>query len=128
MPLADARVGDEQVDVARLGDHPLDRGAIGDVDLHARAADLARDRFDLRAAARGDDHVPAIARQRASDARSDPTSATGHQRSHRTNLSALVAHRVQLDAVDEGVLVDRPRMRGAVAQGLAVGLAGRPRR
>src|SRR3954468_8670277 len=31
---------------------------------------------------------------------------------------------MQLDAVDEGVLVDRSRVRGAVAQGLAVGLAG----
>ena len=84
MTLADSRVGDQQIHVARLGDHPLDRGAIGDVDLHPRAVDLARDRFDLRAAARGNDHVPAIARQRPSDTRSDPTSATGHKRSHRT--------------------------------------------
>ena len=33
---------------------------------------------------------------------------------------------MELDPVDEGVLVDRPRVRGAVAQGLAVGLAGSP--
>jgi hypothetical protein len=33
---------------------------------------------------------------------------------------------VELDPVDEGVLVDRPRVRGAVAEGLAVGLAGLP--
>ena len=31
---------------------------------------------------------------------------------------------MELDPVDEGVLVDRPRVRGAVAQRLAVGLAG----
>src|SRR4051794_13471991 len=31
---------------------------------------------------------------------------------------------MELDPVDEGVLVDRPRVRGALAQGLAVGLAG----
>src|SRR5690348_11730854 len=31
---------------------------------------------------------------------------------------------MELDPVDEGVLVDRPGVRGAVAQGLAVGLAG----
>src|SRR4051812_30028594 len=31
---------------------------------------------------------------------------------------------MELDPVDEGVLVDRPRVGGAVAQGLAVGLAG----
>src|SRR3954447_513129 len=36
----------------------------------------------------------------------------------------MKAHRVELDPVDEGVLVDRPRVRGAGAQGLAVGLAG----
>jgi hypothetical protein len=33
---------------------------------------------------------------------------------------------VELDPVDEGVLVDRPRVCGAVAQGLAVGFAGSP--
>src|SRR4051812_49907051 len=33
---------------------------------------------------------------------------------------------MELDPVDEGVLVDRPRVCGAVAQGLAVGLAGSP--
>ena len=33
---------------------------------------------------------------------------------------------MELDPVDEGVIVDRPRVRGAVAQGLAVGLAGTP--
>ena len=33
---------------------------------------------------------------------------------------------MELDPIDEGVLVDRPRVRGAVAQGLAVGLAGLP--
>ena len=33
---------------------------------------------------------------------------------------------MELDPVDEGVLVDRPRVRGAVAQRLAVGLAGLP--
>ena len=33
---------------------------------------------------------------------------------------------MELDPVDERVLVDRPRVRGAVAQGLAVGLAGSP--
>ena len=33
---------------------------------------------------------------------------------------------MELDPVDEGVLVDRPRVRGTVAQGLAVGLAGSP--
>src|SRR5262245_40308938 len=30
---------------------------------------------------------------------------------------------MELDPIDEGVLVDRPSVRGAVAQGLAVGLA-----
>src|SRR5262245_29779578 len=33
---------------------------------------------------------------------------------------------MELDAVDERVLVDRPRVRGALAQGLAVGLARAP--
>jgi hypothetical protein len=33
---------------------------------------------------------------------------------------------MELDPVDERVLVDRPRVRGALAQGLAVGLAGEP--
>ena len=33
---------------------------------------------------------------------------------------------MELDPVDEGVIVDRPRVRGTVAQGLAVGLAGSP--
>src|SRR3954468_11654289 len=33
---------------------------------------------------------------------------------------------MELDPVDEGVLVDRPRVRCAVAQTLAVGLAGSP--
>ena len=33
---------------------------------------------------------------------------------------------MELDPVDEGVLVDRPRVRGAVAQRFAVGLAGSP--
>ncbi len=33
---------------------------------------------------------------------------------------------MELDPVDEGVLVDRPRVGGAVAKGLAVGLAGSP--
>ena len=33
---------------------------------------------------------------------------------------------MELDPVDEGVLVDRPRMRGTLPQGLAVGLAGSP--
>src|SRR4051812_27577871 len=33
---------------------------------------------------------------------------------------------MELDPVDEGVLVDRPRVRGAGAQGLAIGLAGLP--
>ena len=33
---------------------------------------------------------------------------------------------MELDPVDEGVLVDRPSVRGALAQGLAVGLAGLP--
>src|SRR3954447_10667043 len=36
------------------------------------------------------------------------------------------AHRMELDPVDERLLVDRPRVRGAVAEGLAVGLAGLP--
>ncbi len=34
------------------------------------------------------------------------------------------AHRVELDSVNERVLVDRPGVRGALAQRLAVGLAG----
>ena len=34
------------------------------------------------------------------------------------------AHRVELDPVDERVLVYRPGVRGALAQRLAVGLAG----
>jgi hypothetical protein len=33
---------------------------------------------------------------------------------------------MELDPVDEGVLVDRPGVRGALAQSLAVGLAGLP--
>jgi hypothetical protein len=33
---------------------------------------------------------------------------------------------MELDPVDEGVLVDRPRVRSTVAQGLAVGLASSP--
>ena len=88
MTLADTRVGDQQVDLARLGDHPLDRGAIGDVDLHPLAADLTRDRLDLRAAARAHDDVPAVARQRPRDTRSDPAAAAGHKRSHRTRTLA----------------------------------------
>jgi hypothetical protein len=40
--------------------------------------------------------------------------------------SVFGAHRMELDPVDEGVLVDRPRVRGAASQGLAVGLAGAP--
>ena len=43
-----------------------------------------------------------------------------------TPSSVVGAHRVELDPVDEGGLVYRPRVRGAVAQGLAVGLAGAP--
>src|SRR6185436_16088728 len=38
----------------------------------------------------------------------------------------LGAHRVELDPVHERVLVDRPGVRGAVTQGLAVGLTGAP--
>jgi hypothetical protein len=33
---------------------------------------------------------------------------------------------VQLDPVDEGVLADRPRVRGAISQGRAVRLASTP--
>ena len=44
----------------------------------------------------------------------------------RTPNSLVGAHRAELDPVDEGVLVYRPRVRGAVAQGLAVGLASSP--
>src|SRR3954468_3304882 len=40
--------------------------------------------------------------------------------------SVVGAHRMKLDPIDESVLVDRPRVRGAVAQGPAVGLAGSP--
>src|ERR1700684_3440819 len=40
--------------------------------------------------------------------------------------SVTGADRVKLDSVDERVLVDRPRVRGARAQRLAVGLAGSP--
>ena len=83
MPLADTRVGDQEVDLARVGDHPLDRGAIGDVDLHPLAIDLGRDRLHLRAAARAHDDLPAIAGQRPRDVRSDPAAAAGHKRSHR---------------------------------------------
>ena len=46
--------------------------------------DLTRDRLDLRAAARAHDDLPAIARQRTRDPRSDPAAATGYERSHRT--------------------------------------------
>ena len=47
-------------------------------------------------------------------------------RSPRARSLVLGAHRMELDPVHERVLVDRPRVRGAVAQGLAVGLAGAP--
>ena len=47
-------------------------------------------------------------------------------RGPRARSLVLGAHRVELDPVHERVLVDRPRVRGAVAQGLAVGLAGAP--
>ena len=42
-----------------------------------------------------------------------------------TPRSVFETHRVELNPVDERVLVDRPRVRGAVAQGLAVGLPAR---
>jgi hypothetical protein len=84
MTLADTRVGDQKVDLARLGNHSLDRGAIGDVDLHPLATDLGRDRLHLRAAARAHDDLPAVARQHPRDIRSDPAAAPGDKRSHRT--------------------------------------------
>jgi hypothetical protein len=55
-----------------------------------------------------------------------PESARVHRacRQARTCGSVFEDQRVKFDPVDEGVLVDRPRVRGAAAQGLAVGLAG----
>ena len=50
MTLGDARVGDQQVELARLGDRLLDRAAIRDVDCHPLPADLMCDRLDLRSA------------------------------------------------------------------------------
>src|SRR4051794_22449989 len=41
-------------------------------------------------------------------------------------LGGLEADRMELDAVDERVLVDRPGVGGAVAQRLKVGFAGAP--
>jgi hypothetical protein len=38
--------------------------------------------------------------------------------------SVIGAHRVELNSIHERVLVDRPGVRGALAQRLAVGLAG----
>jgi len=38
--------------------------------------------------------------------------------------SVIQAHRVELNSIDERVLVDRPGVRGAPAQRLAVGLTG----
>ena len=82
MLLVDARVRNEQVDVARLRDGALDRAAVGDVHLHPCAADLVRDRLDLLAAARADDDVPAVARERPRDPRADAAAAAGDERSH----------------------------------------------
>ena len=82
MTLTDARVRDQQVELARLGDRPLDRAAIRDVDLHRLAGDLTRDRLDLRAAARAHDNIPAVARERPRDARSNAATATRNERSH----------------------------------------------
>ena len=69
MVIADARVRDEQIELARPRDRALDRAAISDVHLHPLAADLLRDRRDLLAAARADNDVPAVARERPRDAR-----------------------------------------------------------
>lgn len=41
MTFADARVSDQQVDLARFGDQPVDRAAIRDVDLHPLAVRAA---------------------------------------------------------------------------------------
>jgi hypothetical protein len=41
-------------------------------------------------------------------------------------VKASSPHRVELDPVDERVVVDRSGVRGALAQRLAVGLAGSP--
>src|SRR5207253_10494158 len=88
MTLADARVRDQQLELVHLGDHPLDRAAIRDVDLHPLAADLTRDPLDLRAAARAHDNIPAVARERPRDARSNAATAARNERSHRAHPTA----------------------------------------
>jgi hypothetical protein len=88
MTLADAGVRDQQVELARLGDRPLDRAAIPDVDLHPVAGDLIRDRLDLPAATRAHHNIPAVARERPRDARSDAATAARNERPHRTHPTA----------------------------------------
>ena len=82
MLLVDASVRDEKLELARLDDGALDRAAVGDVHLHPCAADLRRDRLDLLAAARPDDDLPAVARERPRDPRADAAAAAGDERSH----------------------------------------------
>ena len=74
---------------------------------------LADERRDQRGGVRG---------------REGPADGPPHGRSATGDLagSVLGIDHVELDPVDQGVVVDRPRVRGAVAQGVAVGLAGSP--
>ena len=88
MLLVDAGVRDQQVDLAGLRDRALDRAAISDVHLHPLAADLARDRLDLLAAARADNDLPAVARERPRDPRADAAAAAGDERPHGRHATA----------------------------------------
>jgi hypothetical protein len=90
--LVDARVRDQQVDLARCRDRPLNRAAVGDVDLHQLAADLLRDRLDLLAAARPDNDLPAINSERPRDPRADPAAAAGDERPHAPHATATPPH------------------------------------
>ena len=82
MLLVDARVRDEQVDVARLRERALDRAAVGDVHLHPLAAHLVSDGLHLLAAARADNDVPAVAGERQSDPRANAAAAAGDECPH----------------------------------------------
>ena len=88
MTLADPRIRDQQIQLARLGDRSLDRAAIRDVDLHPLAACFTRDRLDLRAArAPTTTSQPSPASARAMPA-PIPTTATRNERSHRMHPTA----------------------------------------
>ena len=92
--VADARVGDEELDRAKvalgLGDHPFDSLAVRDVDLEREAADLVRYLVDLPARSRRDGNARPCRRKLAGDVRADPAAAAGDE---RDLLLKVVGHR-----------------------------------